>query len=60
MLAIDIMTPGVITAAPDTPIAEVIRLMLSHHVSAIPILERDTLVGIVSQGDLIRRAELGT
>ena len=60
MLAIDIMTPGVIIAAPDTPIAEVIRLMLSHHVSAIPIVERDTLVGIVSEGDLIRRAELGT
>jgi CBS domain-containing protein len=60
VLAIDIMTPGVIIAAPDTPIAEVIRLMLSHHVSAIPIVERDTLVGIVSEGDLIRRAELGT
>ncbi len=60
MLAIDIMTPSVITAAPDTPIAEVIRLMLSHHVSAIPILDRDTLVGMVSEGDLVRRAELGT
>jgi len=60
VLAIDIMTPGVITAAPDTPIAEVIRLMLSHHVSAIPILQRDALIGIVSEGDLIRRAELGT
>jgi CBS domain-containing protein len=60
VLAIDIMTPSVITAAPDTPIAELIRLMLSHHVSAIPILDRDMLVGMVSEGDLIRRAELGT
>jgi len=60
MLAIDVMTPGVITAAPDTPIIELIRLMLSHNVSAIPIVERDALVGIVSEGDLIRRAELGT
>ncbi len=60
MLAIDIMTPSVVTAAPDTPIAELIRLMLSHHVSAVPILDRDTLVGIVSEGDLIHRAELGT
>jgi CBS domain-containing protein len=58
--AIDVMTPGVITAAPDTPIAELIRLMLSHGVSAIPIVDRDELVGIVSEGDLIRRAELGT
>lgn len=60
MQAIDIMTPGVITAAPDTPISELIRLMLSHHVSAIPILDGETLAGIVSEGDLIRRAELGS
>jgi CBS domain-containing protein len=60
VLAIDIMTPSVITAAPDTPIAELIRLMLSHPVSAIPILDGDTVVGMVSEGDLIRRAELGT
>ena len=60
MLAIDVMTPGVITATPDTPIAELIRLMLSHDLGAIPIVDRDTLVGIVSEGDLIRRAELGT
>jgi CBS domain-containing protein len=59
MLAIDVMTPSVITAAPDTPIAEIIRLMLSHNVSAIPILDGETLVGIVSEGDLIHRAELG-
>ena len=60
MQAIDIMTPGVITAAPDTQIGELIRLMLSHQVSAIPIVDGTTLVGIVSEGDLIRRAELGT
>lgn len=60
MQAIDIMTPSVITATPDTPIRELIGLMLSHHVSAIPILDGDALVGIVSEGDLIRRAELGT
>jgi CBS domain-containing protein len=60
MLAIDVMTPGVITATPDTPIIDLIRQMLLHNVSAIPIVERDTLVGIVSEGDLIRRAELGT
>jgi CBS domain-containing protein/transposase InsO family protein len=60
VLAIDVMTPGVITAAPDAPIAELIRLMLSHGVSAIPIVDGKTLVGIVSEGDLIHRAELGS
>jgi CBS domain-containing protein len=60
MQAIDIMTPSVITATPDTPIGELIRLMLSHQVSALPIVDGTTLVGIVSESDLIRRAELGT
>lgn len=60
MQAIDIMTPCVITAAPDAPIGELIGLMLSHNVSAIPIMAGETLVGIVSEGDLIRRAELGS
>jgi CBS domain-containing protein len=60
VLAIDVMTPSVITATPDTPIVELIRLMLSHSVSAIPIVDGEALVGIVSEGDLVRRAELGT
>jgi CBS-domain-containing membrane protein len=58
--AIDIMTPGVVTAAPDTSIDELIRLMLSHRISALPIVEGDKVIGIVSEGDLIRRAELHT
>jgi CBS domain-containing protein len=60
VLAIDVMTPSVITATPDTPIVELIRLMLSQNVSAVPIVDGEALVGIVSEGDLIRRAELGT
>jgi CBS domain-containing protein len=58
--AIDVMTPSIVTAGPDTPITDLIRLMLSNAVNAIPIVDRDALVGIVSEGDLIRRAELGT
>jgi CBS domain-containing protein len=60
MQAIDIMTPGVITAMPDTQIGELIRLMLLHRVSALPIVDGTTLVGIVSEGDLILRAGPGT
>ena len=59
MHAIDVMTPSVITAAPDTSVAELIRLMLAHNVSAIPIVDGDALVGIVSEGDLLRRAAFG-
>jgi CBS domain-containing protein len=60
MQAIDIMTPGVFTAGPEAPISELIHLMLTHSVSSIPIVDGETLVGIVSEGDLMRRAELGS
>ena len=60
MHAADIMTPDVICAAPDTPLRELIGLMLQNRVSALPILEHGHVVGIVSEGDLLRRAETGT
>ena len=59
MNATDIMTPDVICAAPDTPLPELVRLMLDHHISALPIVEDGHIVGIVTEGDLLHRAELG-
>ncbi|KAH2777689.1 hypothetical protein KXW38_009031, partial [Aspergillus fumigatus] len=55
------MTRQVITATVDTPIAQAARTMLSQHISGMPVLD-DTgkLVGVVSQGDFMRRAEIGT
>jgi CBS domain-containing protein len=60
MNATDIMTPDVIYAAPDTPLRDLVRLMLDNHVSALPIVEHGRIVGIVSEGDLFRRVEIGT
>jgi CBS domain-containing protein len=60
MNATDIMTPDVIYAAPDTPLRDLVRLMLDNHVSALPIVEYGRIVGIVSEGDLFRRVEIGT
>jgi CBS domain-containing protein len=61
MRAHQIMTPHVITATVDTPIAEAARTMLEHHISGLPVLDgRGKLVGVVSQGDFVRRAEIGT
>ncbi len=57
MNASDIMTPRVITVAPDTLISDVISLMLTNRISALPVVQDGRLVGIVSEGDLIRRAE---
>jgi CBS domain-containing protein len=61
MLAIDVMTTQTVTASPDTPVSEIARLMLERHISAVPILdEHGKLIGIVSEGDLLRRYESGT
>jgi CBS domain-containing protein len=60
MHAADVMTPDVICATPDTPIAELIRLMLDNRISGLPIVADGAIVGIVSEGDLLRRAETGT
>jgi CBS domain-containing protein len=60
MNAADIMTPDVITARPDTPLKELVDLMLSNRISGLPIVDGGIIVGIVSEGDLLRRAETGT
>ncbi len=59
MHALDVMTPDVICARPDTSLAELVRLMLDNAVSGVPIVEDGRVVGMVSEGDLLRRAELG-
>ncbi len=40
--------------------AEVAKVLMEHGISAAPVIDRDELVGIVSEGDLVRRAEIGT
>jgi CBS domain-containing protein len=61
MKTADIMTKPVITVTPETKIAEVARLMLQHGISGLPVVDdRGQVVGIVTEGDLLRRSELGT
>jgi CBS domain-containing protein len=61
MKAADIMTSAVITVAPDTPVMEIVTLLLRHNISGLPVVDEAGMVlGVVSEGDLLRRAELGT
>jgi CBS domain-containing protein len=60
MHAADVMTPDVICATPETPLPELVRLMLDHHISALPVVDNGEVVGIVTEGDLLQRAENGT
>jgi CBS domain-containing protein len=55
------MTKKVITVGTATSIVEAANIMLEKHVSGLPVVDAGgELVGIVSQGDFIRRAEIGT
>ena len=61
MRAHQIMTRSVITVTPDATILEAANLMLRYHVSGLPVIDTaGKLVGIVSEGDFIRRSEIGT
>jgi len=61
MRAHQIMTRSVISVTPDTTIVEAANIMLQRHVSGLPVVdETGKLVGVVSEGDFIRRAEIGT
>lgn len=56
-----IMTTPIIGIQPQASIAEAATLMLNNRISGLPVMRDDgTLVGIVSEGDFLRRNELGT
>jgi CBS domain-containing protein len=61
MLAKDVMTTAILTVTPETDVGEIARTMLDAHISAIPVIGEDgSLLGIVSEGDLMHRAESET
>ena len=52
----EVMTRDVITTSPGTPIHEAARLMVTHTVSGLAVVDdAGTLVGVISEGDLILR-----
>ncbi len=52
----DVMSPDVATVAPTTPLSDVVDLLLRRGVKAVPVVEKKTIVGIVTGGDLLARA----
>ncbi len=60
MKARDVMTTELRTIGPEATIGEAARLMLEYRVSALPVLADDKLIGLISEGDLVRRVEIGT
>jgi CBS domain-containing protein len=61
MQASDVMTKQVVTVNPDTSVREVARILLSNRISAVPVVDSEGHpLGMLSEGDLMRRAESGT
>ena len=57
----DAMNREVSTVQPDTSLVDAVRIMLANRVSGLPVLDKDgALVGMVTEGDLLRRQEIGT
>ncbi|GAN80750.1 CBS domain-containing protein [Acidocella aminolytica] len=57
----EIMNRNTIAVQPRTTVVDAARIMLANHVSGLPVLdENGTLVGVVTEGDMLRRAEIGT
>ena len=61
MNASDVMTRKILSVRPDAMIAEAIRTMLDNRISGLPVIdESGRLVGILTEGDLLRRGETAT
>jgi CBS domain-containing protein len=57
----EIMTRDIVSIAPGASVREAIRLMLEQRISGLPVLDGEgRLVGILTEGDLLRRGETGT
>jgi CBS domain-containing protein len=60
ILAKHIMTRDVTTVGLHTSVRDIARLLSEHRFGAVPVVEDRKVVGIVTEGDLLRRRELGT
>ena len=57
----DVMTGNVISVGADEPIVKAARLMLQNRISGLPVVdEKGELIGVVTEGDFLRRREIGT
>jgi CBS domain-containing protein len=60
MRAMDVMTTEAVTVGPDTSVQDLAKLLSERGISGVPVVENGRPVGIVSEGDLLHRAETGT
>ena len=61
MKASDVMVSDVITVHADDTVQKAAKVLLDHRISGVPVVDpAGHLVGMLSEGDLMRRSEIGT
>ncbi|SDH31662.1 CBS domain-containing protein [Paraburkholderia phenazinium] len=61
MRASDVMTCNVISVTPDMTVRDAARVFTDNHISGAPVVDGEgRLIGMISEGDLLRRVEIGT
>ena len=61
MQASDVMTKNVVSISPDATLSDMIQLMLDRRISGLPVVDKGgKLVGVITEGDCLRRVETGT
>jgi CBS domain-containing protein len=55
----EVMSPGMISVAPDASVAEIARTLRSHHVHRVLVVDGEALVGLISTFDLVALLEKG-
>ncbi len=54
----DVMTRDVVSVRPETPLAELVDLLIDHRIKAVPVVSADRrVVGIISDGDILQRGD---
>jgi CBS domain-containing protein len=57
----DLMSTKVVTVSPTATVVDAAKLMLEHRISGLPVVdEMRKLVGVITEGDLLQRIEIGT
>lgn len=61
MRAFDVMATAVAVARPDMTVQDAAKMLIEYQISGMPVVDKaGKLVGMITEGDLLRRAEIGT
>ncbi len=50
----EIMTSGLVTVTPEHTVDQCMQIVTESRIRHLPVMERDTVVGVISIGDLVR------